>query len=130
MHHPTDRIAHTTAVVSPVVDELIQTHCKVVLVTFARTTCSKHTVPHLWFKMSWISQSGKTDLMTYYERTLYQWATRQSHSHQSVRSWCDGASDRSFMGWTHWAISRSSQCSTTGVTKVVVCAILSVGWCI
>ena len=28
------------------------------------------------------------------------------------------------------AISRSSQCSTTGVTKAVVCAILSVGWCI
>ena len=26
--------------------------------------------------------------------------------------------------------SRSSQCSTTGVTKAVVCAILSVGWCI
>ena len=25
---------------------------------------------------------------------------------------------------------RSSQCSTTGVTKAVVCAILSVGWCI
>ena len=28
------------------------------------------------------------------------------------------------------AISHSSQCSTTGVTKVVVCVILSVGWCI
>ena len=27
-------------------------------------------------------------------------------------------------------ISRSSQCSMTGVTKAVVCAILSVGWCI
>ena len=27
-------------------------------------------------------------------------------------------------------ISRSSQCSTTGITKAVVCAILSVGWCI
>ena len=27
-------------------------------------------------------------------------------------------------------ISRSSQCSTTGVKKAVVCAILSVGWCI
>ena len=49
---------------------------------------------------------------------------------KSVRSWCDGSSDRFFMGWTHWAISRSSQCSTTGVTKAVVCAILSVGWCI
>ena len=29
--------------------------------------------------------------------------------------------------WTHRAISRSSQCSTTGVTKAVVCVILSVG---
>ena len=28
------------------------------------------------------------------------------------------------------AISRSSQCSTTGITKAVVCVILSVGWCI
>ena len=36
---------------------------------------------------------------------------------KSVRSWCDGSSDLSFMGWTHWAIYRSSQCSTTGVTK-------------
>ena len=42
---------------------------------------------------------------------------------KSVRSWCDGSSDRSFMGWTHWAISRSSQCSTTGVPKAVVCVI-------
>ena len=29
-----------------------------------------------------------------------------------------------------YAISRSSQCSTTGVSKVVVCIILSIGWCI
>ena len=29
--------------------------------------------------------------------------------------------------WTHLALSRSSQCSMTGVTKAVVCAILSVG---
>ena len=28
--------------------------------------------------------------------------------------------------WTHWAISRSSQCPTTGVTKAVLCVILSV----
>ena len=28
---------------------------------------------------------------------------------KSIRSWCDGSSDRSFMGWTHWASSRSSQ---------------------
>ena len=44
-----------------------------------------------------------------------------------VRVFAHGASDRSFMGWTQSAISRSSQCSTTGVTKAVVCVILSVG---
>ena len=27
-------------------------------------------------------------------------------------------------------LSHSSKCSTTGVTKAVVCVILSVGWCI
>ena len=32
--------------------------------------------------------------------------------------------------WTHSAISHSKQCSTTGITKAVVCVILSVGWCI
>ena len=50
--------------------------------------------------------------------------------HGLKQSWCDGSLDRSFMGWTHWAISRSSQCSTTGVAKAVVCVILSVVWCI
>ena len=29
--------------------------------------------------------------------------------------------------WTHCAISYSIQCSTTGVTKAVVCVVLSVG---
>ena len=29
--------------------------------------------------------------------------------------------------WTYWAISHSSQCSTTGITKAVVCVILAVG---
>ena len=31
---------------------------------------------------------------------------------------------------THWAISHFSQCSTTGVTKAVVCVIMFVGCCI
>ena len=48
-----------------------------------------------------------------------------------TKEWDDGLDhliDPSW--WTHWAISRSSQCSMTGVTKAVVCAILSLGWCI
>ena len=45
---------------------------------------------------------------------------------KSVHSWCDGFQINP--SWlTHWAISRSSQCSTTGVTKAVLCAILSEG---
>ena len=32
--------------------------------------------------------------------------------------------------WTHRAISCSSQCFTTGLTKAMVCASLSLGWCI
>ena len=47
---------------------------------------------------------------------------------KSVRSWCDGSSDRSFMGWTHWAISRSSQCSTNSVNcnKGRVCGMVHI----
>ena len=37
---------------------------------------------------------------------------------------------REITEWFHYSNSRSSQCSTTGVTKAVVCAILYVGWCI
>ena len=31
--------------------------------------------------------------------------------------------------WTHWAPC-SSLCSTTSITKTVICVILSVGWCL
>ena len=34
------------------------------------------------------------------------------------------------LGRTHSAVSHSSQCSTIGVTKAVVCDILSMRWCI
>ena len=49
-----------------------------------------------------------------------------------VRAFAHGAMDRRIdpSWWTHRAISRSSQCSTTGVKKAVECVILSVGWCI
>ena len=49
-----------------------------------------------------------------------------------VRAFANGAMscliDPSF--WTNLTISRSSQCSTTGATKDVICVILSVGWCV
>ena len=49
-----------------------------------------------------------------------------------VRAFAHGAMDHRIdpSWWTHWAISHSSQCPTTGVTMAVICIILSVGWCI
>ena len=46
-----------------------------------------------------------------------------------VRAFARGAMGRRIdpSWWTHCAISRSSQCSTTGVIKAVVCAILKDG---
>ena len=46
-----------------------------------------------------------------------------------VRAFAHGAMGRRIdpSWWTHRSISRSSQCSTTGVTKAVVGVILSVG---
>ena len=54
-------------------------------------------------------------------RFLWIWCRRNENC---LYGWIDSS-------WkTHWTIFRSSQCSTTGVTKAVVCAILYVGWCI
>ena len=45
-----------------------------------------------------------------------------------VRAFAHGAMGRRIdpSWWIHWAISRSSQCSKTGVTKVMACTILNV----
>ena len=64
-----------------------------------------------------------------YSLVMVQFRSRCS---SVVRAFAHGAMGRRIDSswWTHWAISRSSQCPTTGVTKAVVCVILSVGWCI
>ena len=56
------------------------------------------------------------------ERDVAPWSARSLMVRWVVGSILHGGSFDDF--------SRSSQCSTTGVTKAVVCAILSVGWCI
>ena len=45
-----------------------------------------------------------------------------------VRTFAHGSMGRRIipLRWNHWDISRSSQCRRTGVTKAVVCVILSV----
>ena len=46
-----------------------------------------------------------------------------------VRAFAHGVMGRQIdPSWlTHWAISYSTQCPTTGVSKAIVCVILSVG---
>ena len=83
--------------------------------------------PFLLFDLLTISLTQNCFAVYIYVRAYIHLGAGRS---SEVRSWCGGSSDRSFMGWTHIAISRSSQCFTTGVTKAVVCVILSVGWCI
>ena len=46
----------------------------------------------------------------------------RAFAHGAMGCWIDPA------WWTHWAISRSRHCPMTGVTKAVVCIILSVGY--
>ena len=54
--------------------------------------------------------------------------TRGAKYSSVVRAFAHGAIGRRIdpSWWTHWAISRSSQCSTTGVTKAVVCVIIHI----
>ena len=69
--------------------------------------------------------------MIWLETDSHEWVTFLL-SYNVERDVAHGAMGRRIDSswWTHRAISRSSQCSTTGVAKAVVCVIQSVGWCI
>ena len=56
--------------------------------------------------------------------------THRTLSENRPSTWIQSNSSKRPLWWTHWAVSYSSLCSTTGVTKAVVYAIQSVGWCI
>ena len=70
-----------------------------------------------------------TKIMLIYNQIMTHSGARCS---SVVREFAHGAMGRRIdhSWWTHIAISYSSQCPTTGVTKAVVYVILSVGWCI
>ena len=65
-------------------------------------------------------------------RSLHCFRMRRARCSSVVRAFAHGAMVRRIDSsrWTHRAMSGCSQCSTTGATNAVVCAILSVGWCI
>ena len=103
MHHPTDRITHTTAFVSPVVEHWLEREIAQWVNLFQYTFVLFFEMNILLFKQFCISCSF---VLSFFNVNVHISFT------------------------LHSAIFRSSQCSTTGVTKAVVCVILSVGWCI
>ena len=53
-----------------------------------------------------------------------------NHRGKSVRSWCERSSDRSFMGIDPYSYFLFQPVLHDWCPKAVVCAIMSVGWCI
>ena len=102
MHHPTDRITHTTAFVTPVVEHWLE---REIAQWVEATSASSEADPLILTQ-----ETSVVELASQLQHSV----TKKALSHRNLLI----------------CISRSSQCSTTGVTKAVVCAILSVGWCI
>ena len=128
MHHPTDRITHTTAFVTPIVEHWLEREIA-----------------------QWVHpMKDRSDDPSHHERTLLPRSyislpdysdnerkpTDETPAPITGRARCSSVVKRPLMA--HWlvgsilvldplTISRSSQSCTTGVTKALVCAILYVG---
>ena len=107
MHHPTDKIVHTTAFVKPVVE--------------------------LWLEREiaqWVHDEGLIQWpigpCAYVILYLLKYICLSPSTVRNEMKLSDRVSDHGAMGCQ---INPSSQCSTTGLTKATVCAIMSVGWC-
>ena len=118
MHHPTDRITHTTAFVTPVVEHWLEREIA-----------------------QWVHpMKDRSDDQSHHERTLYlrtlnKYGHGNTLSNSPSMSTKKGARCSSVVRAVTFAYgamcrlidpSRSSQCSTTGVTKAVVYDIQSV----
>ena len=104
MHNPTDRITHTTAFVAPVVEHWLEREIAQWVDPTTHRTMSERS-----YHGATARSEGERKLVEVGLPTVREYATNVIQSYD---------------------ISRSSQCSTTCVTKAVVCVILSVGWCI
>ena len=95
MHHPTDRIAHTTAFVTPVVEHWLERE-------IAQWV---HPMKDAFLKVDRLFIDGKEYLPQSYtsrQPEHYSPARNQDLDKGAGRSSeVDGSSGRSFMGWTH-----------------------------
>ena len=150
MHHSIDRITHTTAFVTPAMEHWLQREIAqwvhphegsirrpIAPWANALTTelhLARHTDLQHLIDTEYTCQS--CNRFRRYFRLLFSGGSAQvkqgvsvggaRHQIKSCRWPCSSvvrAFAHGVMGpswWTHWAISRSNQCSMTGVTKVVV----------
>ena len=112
MHHPIDRIAHTTAFDTSVMEHWLEREIA-----------------------QWVHpMKDRSDDPSHHDRTLLPRAVRTIHSAYGAHHYSRKEGNVLFKNTLNTfylcVLNESSQCSTTGVTKAVVCVILSVGWCI
>ena len=81
-----------------------------------------HTTKRNWFLINFVCMKR----FIYRSKTKFESLIAlgvRCSSVVDVRSWYDGLSN-----WSHWATSHSSQYTKIGLTKAMVCALLSMGW--
>ena len=93
MHHPTDRITHATAFVTPAVGHWLEQEIIIIIVIIIM--CIYMLVPRLI-----INQTPYLNCRGLWQRRnvpVQTWRVISWYRGKSVRLWCDGSSDRSFM---------------------------------
>ena len=118
MHHPTDRIIHTTAFVKPVVEHWLERE----IAQWVHQMKDRSDDPSHHELHGATSRSPSRGTLARTSIIRINMFPRDEH----VPGRSHGAMGRRIdpSWWTHWAISRSSQCPATRVTKAVVCVIV------
>ena len=125
MHHPTDRRTHTTAFVTPVVEHWLEREIAQLVHTMEdRSDDPSHhertLLPRSYISLQFITVSVNQINVLCVSVLSHVWNMFGATCSSVVRVFAHGRRINPSW-WTHWAISSSSQCSMTGVTKAVIC---------
>ena len=101
--HATDRMTHTTAFVTPVAEHWLKREIAQWVHSMKdRSDDPSHhqrrLLPHSLCRLCVLYEREKMLFITYTFCKLFNSRSEMKLRGKSVRSWCDGSSDRSFMG--------------------------------
>ena len=106
----TDRVTHTTAFITPVVEHWLEER----KIVFYLTTVQSQQ--HCYLRVIMVRSGSEVFYGCLYDafNTIFT----------NVRSWCDGSSNRSFMADPLKLFLFPASAPRTGVTKAILCVIL------